>query len=204
MDMERLVGLVDASHALNQTLAEALREIDRMALNALVLVKRQGNALAGYGVVAQAFRERAAFLKDAAEAMQALVSPLIQTQMRILEYTRMRNVYVNHMPSTQEACCPSLAAMRQQWVQSTTDREAEARALLEQLLHAVGRVQEGIADQEYVVVNGRIEAALSRVASRQLTRVSQDMGTALGKVNQAINQYRHTVEAVYHENSTRI
>lgn len=187
------------------TLAEALREIDRMSLNALVLVKRQGNALAGYGVVAQAFRERAAFLKEAAQAMQALVSPLIQTQMRILAHTRMSNVYVNHMSSAQQgSCCPSLAAMRQQWTQNTTDREAEARALLEQLLHAVGRVQEGIADQEYVVVNGRIEAALSRVASRQLTRVSQDMGTALGKVNQAINQYRHTVEAVYHENSTRI
>ena len=47
-----------------RTIEHSLHEIDRRALNAMVLVKRHGNKLASYGVVAQAFREQAVHLKE--------------------------------------------------------------------------------------------------------------------------------------------
>ncbi len=48
-----LLGMADASFAFQVQLRQRLREIDRKALNAQLLVKRHGRGLAGYGVVAQ-------------------------------------------------------------------------------------------------------------------------------------------------------
>ncbi|WP_081576754.1 hypothetical protein [Acidithiobacillus thiooxidans] len=186
------------------TLAEALREIDRMSLNALVLVKRQGNALAGYGVVAQAFRERAAFLKEAAHEMQSYVSPLIQTQLHVLKYTRMADSYARQVKHVNTTNCPSLECTYKQWKQNAATKEAEAHRLLQHLLHAVVRVEEGINEQEYVVVNGRIEAALSEGIGVPLARVSDEMGVAVEKVHQAISDYRYQLEEFYDENSADI
>lgn len=58
MKMDAVLQLVDASFQAQRDMEKSLRDIDRRALNAMILVKRHGKALAGYGVVAQAFRER--------------------------------------------------------------------------------------------------------------------------------------------------
>lgn len=194
MKMERLMRLADASHALDKTLASALREIDRRALNALVLVKRHGNALAGYGVVAQAFRERAASLKESAKEMQRHVSPLILSQMRALEHERLADSFLRIRTLMGDSACESLACTRHDWLVVAANEEKEAQVMLQQLLAAVDRIQAGIAEQEYVVVNGRIEAALSEGAGAPLSQVSRDMGAAVEIVSQAIRNYRNQLE----------
>ncbi|MBU2766748.1 hypothetical protein HAP94_11200 [Acidithiobacillus ferrivorans] len=194
MDMEQTMRLVDASHQMDKTMASGLREIDRRALNALVLVKRHGNVLAGYGVVAQAFRERAATLKASAKEMQQFVGPLIQTQMRILQHERLAESFARMAKLTGQESCPSLASARDNWKKVVANENGEAQSLLRQLLQAVDVIQVGIAEQEYVVVNGRIEAALSEGAGAPLMRVSRDMGAAVDVVNQAIRQYRSQLE----------
>ncbi|MBU2793124.1 hypothetical protein HAQ01_06935 [Acidithiobacillus thiooxidans] len=204
MDMDKMMRLVDASHALNKTLASALREIDRRALNALVLVKRHGNALAGYGVVAQAFRERAASLKELAKDMQHHVSPLILLQMRALMHKRVADSFFHVENLMGDKSCSSLSSKRQEWLTAVADEELEARVLFQQLLAAVDRIQAGIAEQEYVVVNGRIEAALSEGTGAPLSRVSRDMGGAVDIVSQAIRNYRRQLEESFNEISTRI
>ena len=75
MDIRRIMCIMDASYRTRRTIEHSLHEIDRRALNAMVLVKRHGNKLAGYGVVAQAFREQASHLKQAAAAPAALHRP---------------------------------------------------------------------------------------------------------------------------------
>jgi hypothetical protein len=75
MDIQRIMSIMDASYHTRRTIERALHEIDRRALNAMVLVKRHGNKLAGYGVVAQAFREQAAHLKEAASPLQHSIAP---------------------------------------------------------------------------------------------------------------------------------
>jgi hypothetical protein len=204
MDMERMMRLVDASHQMDITLTFALREIDRRALNALVLVKRHGNALAGYGVVAQAFRERAASLKDAAKEMQRFVAPLIQMQMRVLQHDRLAESFGRMIALMGEKSCPSLARTRDDWRHIIAREEAETSGVLQQLLHAVEVIQAGIAEQEYVVVNGRIEAALSEGTGAPLMRVSQDMGAAVEIVSQAVHKYRIQLEENLDESSARI
>ena len=69
MDVKQIMHIVESSYRARHIMDTALREIDRRALNAMVLVKRHGKALAGYGVIAQSFREQAARLKRAASMM---------------------------------------------------------------------------------------------------------------------------------------
>ena len=206
MDIQRIMQVVDASFAARQSIEKSLREIDRRALNAMVLVKRHGNALAGYGVVAQAFRERAASLKESASHLQETIAPLIQAHMRILQHQR----FVTSFDTMIQAMarrgqdCALLKNTQAQSQKFITQEETEAREILLRLLATVDALQEGIEEQEYVVTNGRIEAALAEGTGAPLMRVSRDMGEAVRTVSNAIRTYRHQLESLEHESSTHI
>ncbi|MHB0873731.1 MAG: hypothetical protein ACYC1J_09895 [Acidithiobacillus ferrooxidans] len=206
MDIQRIMQVVDASFAARQSIEKSLREIDRRALNAMVLVKRHGNALAGYGVVAQAFRERAASLKESASHLQETIAPLIQAHMRILQHQRFAasfSTMVQAMARRGQDCAllKNTQAQSQKFI---TQEETEARGILLRLLATVDALQEGIEEQEYVVTNGRIEAALAEGTGAPLMRVSRDMGEAVRTVSNAIRTYRHQLESLEHESSTHI
>ncbi len=206
MNIQHIMGVVDASFKARQSIEKALREIDRRALNAMVLVKRHGNALAGYGVVAQAFRERAAILKESAAHLQESIAPLIEAYMRILQHQRFAHSYEAMLSEgpPQGKACPSLINTQKKWQKIMVEEEAEAGKVLEQLLEMVQHLQEGIEEQEYVVTNGRIEAALAENIGAPLMRVSRDMGEAVRTVALAIRSYRHQLESLEHESSTRL
>ena len=72
------------------------------------------------------------------------------------------------------------------------------------LVATVMRLQEGIAEQEYVVTIGSIEAALSEGSGTTLMRVSHEMRVAVSTVQQAISTYRHVLEEVMHESNVSI
>ncbi|MBN2679878.1 hypothetical protein HHS34_005970 [Acidithiobacillus montserratensis] len=206
MNIQHIMGVVDASFKARQSIEKALREIDRRALNAMVLVKRHGNALAGYGVVAQAFRERAAILKESAAHLQERIAPLIEAYMRILQHQRFSASFAQMLEhnSLHEKHCPGLINTQKKWQKIMLEEEAEAGRVLEQLLEMVQQLQESIEEQEYVVTNGRIEAALAENTGAPLMRVSRDMGEAVRTVALAIRSYRHQLESLEHESSTRL
>ena len=87
------------------------------------------------------------------------------------------------------------------WQRNTESEEVEGIAILRHLVATVTRLQEGITEQEYVVTNGRIEAALSEQSGAPLMRVSHEMGLAVAKVRDAIWRYRSELEEVLHESS---
>ena len=93
MDIQCIMRIMDASFRTRRIIELSLHEIDRRALNAMVLVKRHGNKLASYGVVAQAFREKAVHLKEAAAPLQQSVAPLVRVQMRILQHGRLPSMF---------------------------------------------------------------------------------------------------------------
>ncbi|MFA5730508.1 MAG: hypothetical protein WCY91_06850 [Acidithiobacillus sp.] len=206
MDIQHIMQVVDASFAARQSIEKSLREIDRRALNAMVLVKRHGNALAGYGVVAQAFRERAASLKESASHLQETIAPLIQAHMRILQHQRFVTSFDTMIQAMAQygLVCASLNNTQSQWQKIITQEETDARKILLRLIAAVDALQEGIEEQEYVVTNGRIEAALAEGAGAPLMRVSRDMGEAVRTVSNVIRTYRHQLESLEHESSTHI
>jgi hypothetical protein len=226
MDTQRIMKLMDASYRTRRTIEHSLHEIDRRALNAMVLVKRHGNKLAGYGVVAQAFREQAAHLKEAAEPLQQSIAPLVRAHMRILQHSRYAELFQRIERGIRSksngngyghgngngggsayrihADSPAnlvLGRSQRSWEQTIAAEEAEAAVILRQLVQTVIRLQEGIAEQEYVVTNGRIEAALSEQSGAPLMRVSQEMGLAVATVRDAIWEYRSELEEVLHESS---
>ena len=206
MDIQQIMQVVDASFAARQSIEKSLREIDRRALNAMVLVKRHGNALAGYGVVAQAFRERAASLKESASHLQETIAPLIQAHMRILQHQRVAASF-STMAQSMARLGLDCAPLRNSQAQSQkfiAQEETEARGILLRLIATVDTLQEGIEEQEYVVTNGRIEAALAEDTGAPLVRVSRDMGEAVRTVSNAIRTYRHQLESLEHESSTYI
>ena len=93
MDIQRIMRIMDTSSGTRRIIERSLHEIDRRALNAMVLVKRHGNKLASYGVVAQAFREQAVHLKNAAAPLQQSVAPLVRVQMRVLQHARFTEMF---------------------------------------------------------------------------------------------------------------
>lgn len=203
MNIQQIMRIMDASSRTRSTIERSLHEIDRRALNAMVLVKRHGNKLASYGVVAQSFREHAMILKEAAVPLQQLVAPLIRSELRILQHAGFDAVF-----RRAAAIMPEGGRHQEFLRQSVTGRqknvefgETEGIAILRRLVKTVARLQEGIAEQEYVVTNGRIEAALSEQSGAPLMRVSQEMGLAVAKVREAIWKYRAQLEEVLHENS---
>jgi hypothetical protein len=206
MDIQRIMQIMDASSRTRCTIERSLHEIDRRALNAMVLVKRHGNKLASYGVVAQAFREQAVHLKAAAAPLQQSVAPLIRAQLRILQYAGFTEMFRRtvELMKVNGRSTAFLTQSAVNWQRNIAAEEAAGIAILRHLAETVTRLQEGIAEQEYVVTNGRIEAALSEQSGAPLMRVSHEMGLAVAKVRDAIWKYRAELEEVLHESSVGI
>ncbi len=205
MDIQRVMRIMDASSRTRRTIDRSLHEIDRRALNAMVLVKRHGNKLASYGVVAQAFREQAVRLKAAAAPLQQSVAPLLRVQLRLLQRARFAGMFrrtAEMMPDHRSRTFLAPSDGNQQ--RDIATDEAETITILRHLVETVTRLQEGIAEQEYVVTNGRIEAALSEQSGAPLMRVSHEMGLAVSKVRDAIWKYRAELEEVLHESNTSV
>lgn len=206
MDIQSVMRIMDASFHTRRMIEHSLHEIDRRALNAMVLVKRHGNKLASYGVVAQAFREQATHLKEAASPLQQSIAPLVRVQMRILQHQSYQAMFTRTEQIAKDESAsgriPSTGEIR--WQRELESDEAEGMVILRRLVETVKRLQEGIAEQEYVVTNGRIEAALSERSGAPLMRVSHEMGLAVAKVRDAIWKYRGELEEVLHESSASI
>jgi len=206
MDIQRVMAIMDVSHRTRRTIERSLREIDRRALNAMVLVKRHGNKLASYGVVAQAFREQALLLKHAAAPLQQSIAPLVRVHMRVLQQGQFSEMFrrTARVAKGKSKAAEFTHYSEANWQRSIEAEEAEGLAILCKLIETVIRLQEGIAEQEYVVTNGRIEAALSERTGAPLMRVSHEMGLAVAKVREAIWKYRGELEEVLHESRTSV
>ena len=206
MDIQRIMRIMDASSDTRRIIELSLHEIDRRALNAMVLVKRHGNKLASYGVEAQAFREQAAQLKNAAAPLQESIAPLVRVQMRVLQQARFAEVFQRTaaLVRANGDAKAFISKAEQNGRRNTEGEEAEGLTILRRLVETVTRLQEGITEQEYVVTNGRIEAALSEQSGAPLMRVSHEMGLAVAKVRDAIWRYRSELEEVLHESGAGI
>lgn len=203
MDIKTMMEITDLAYRTRRIIEHSLHEIDRRALNAMVLVKRGGKKLAGYGVVAQAFREQAARLKKAASPLQQSIAPLLRAQMRIVQYRRHEEMFLR---AAQMLGPEKTFALPDGdgWQKTIFAEETEALSILRALVQTVVRLQEGISEQEYVVTIGRIEAALSEGNGAPLMRVSTEMGVAVATVRDAIWRYRNHLEEVLHESSIGI
>ncbi len=206
METRRIMQIMDASSDTRRIIERSLHEIDRRALNAMVLVKRHGNKLSSYGVVAQAFREQAFHLKEAAAPLQQSVAPLVRAQMLVLQRETFAEMFrrTGKLLKARTGSDAFLSQSAQNWRRNFEREEAETIAILRRLVETVTRLQEGITEQEYVVTNGRIEAALSELSGAPLMRVSHEMGVAVAKVKDAIWRYRAELEEVLHESSASV
>ena len=174
MPVERMrdsfLGVADATFAFQGQLQRRLREIDRKALNAQVLVKRHGKDLAGYGVVAQSFREGAQQLQDAAANVQHAIHPLMLGFMQTLRDTS-HVEKLQSLPAQLQRHAPALAQTIQQHRSDFELRAEQSRHAGKRLRQALARFENVVSELEYVVVNGRIEAALKGDARAQLAQV---------------------------------
>ena len=189
------IAVADATFAFQAALKRRLREIDRKALNAQVLVKRHGKELAGYGVVAQAFREGAQAMQDAADQVQQLISPLMLHFMETLRDMQQMDS-LRHIRHLTAQHCPGLD---QRLVERAEQRERHAaggRRAGQALQAALDRFQAVIAELDYVVVNGRIEAALKGAVNAPLAQVSLEMDRSVSGVQDLLRGYREHIERV--------
>lgn len=184
--------VADATFAFQGQLQRRLREIDRKALNAQVLVKRHGKELAGYGVIAQSFREGARQLQDAGTQVQKAIYPLMLVFMQALrDSTQLQKILI--LPEALRRQMPSLAATVES--RRTAQAEESMRAGA-QLRRALDGFRSIVAELEYVVVNANIEAALKGGARVQLAQVSADMKNAVAQVGDLLRQYVQHIEQI--------
>ena len=199
MPVERMrdsfLGVADATFAFQGQLQRRLREIDRKALNAQVLVKRHGKDLAGYGVVAQSFREGAQQLQDAAANVQHAIHPLMLGFMQTLRDTTHVDKLQN-LPAQLRRHAPALEQTIQRHRADFELRAEQSRHAGKRLRQALARFENVVSELEYVVVNGRIEAALKGDARAQLAQVSSDMDNAVAQVRDLLRQYVEHIEKV--------
>ena len=189
------VGVADVTFSFQGQLRRYLREIDRKALNAQVLVKRHGKDLAGYGVVAQSFREGAQQLQTAADEMQQAIHPLMLGFMQTL-LDSYRIDKLEHLPETARQFAPGLQRAIEERQMQLETRTEQGRRASTRLRQALARFESVVAELEYVVVNGRIEAALKGDARAALAQVSSDMDKAVVQVRNLLRTYTDQIEKV--------
>ena len=189
------IAVADATYAFQGALKRRLREIDRKALNAQVLVKRHGKELAGYGVVAQAFREGAQAMQTAAEQVQKLINPLMLHFMETLrDVQQIESLRSIHSIANEQ--CPALAERMRRHAEMQDRHAAGSRRAGLALNSALDRVQSVIAELDYVVVNGRIEAALKGAVNAPLAQVSLEMDRSVSGVQELLRAYREQIERI--------
>lgn len=185
--------MADATCTFQLEIKRRLREIDRKALNAQVLVKRHGKDLSGYGVVAQSFREGAGAMQAAVDAVQEIIAPLMTGRMddmrAALQLETLERVQDNVVKN-----CAAVATYRSRLQDEREVNEKERRAIGANLLKALGRFEEVVTELDYVVVNGRIEAALKSGSTAPLSQVSMDMYRAVASVREVLRGYREKIE----------
>ena len=91
-----------------------------------------------------------------------------------------------------------------QWQTRIKQEERDSRKIFKKVIRQMESLQAIIEEQEYIVVNARIEAALLEETGVPLMRVSKDMGTAVATIRKAVWIYRNQLEELLHESSTRI
>ena len=189
---DSFIGVADATHTFQGLLHRRLREIDRKALNAQVLVKRHGKDLAGYGVVAQSFREGAQQLQAASSEVQQTIHPLMLGFMDALRNAQSLDRLlvlperIQRLPQLQAAIGRGETTLKQ-----NTERSRRSGSRLRKTLEHFENVVAGL---EYVVVNGRIEAALKGDARAALAQVSADMDLAVRQVRDLLAKYTQDIE----------
>ena len=189
------IAVADATYAFQGALKRRLREIDRKALNAQVLVKRHGKELAGYGVVAQAFREGAQAMQTAAEQVQKLINPLMLHFMETLrDVQQIESLRSIHSIANEQ--CPALAERMRRHADMQDRHAAGSRRAGLALNSALDRFQSVIAELDYVVVNGRIEAALKGAVNAPLAQVSLEMDRSVSGVQELLRAYREQIERI--------
>ena len=189
------IAVADATFSFQGQLQRRLREIDRKALNAQVLVKRHGKELAGYGVVAQSFREGAQQLQEAAGAVQHAIQPLMLGFMETLRDTQQMEKLTS-LPEDVRRLAPGLQESMRRHEHTLATRREHSRRASTRLRQALNRFEGVVADLEYVVVNGRIEAALKGDAQAALTQVCTDMDHAVVQVRDLLRVYAEHIEKV--------
>ncbi len=192
---DSFIGVADATYNFQGQLQRRLREIDRKALNAQVLVKRHGKELAGYGVVAQSFREGAQQLQDAAGAVQRAIHPLMLGFMETLRDTQQIEK-LEALPQAVRHLAPLLQQSVRRHQKQLSVRSDQSRRAGTRLRQALGRFESVVSELEYVVVNGRIEAALKGDARAALAQVSSDMDNAVTQVRELLREYVEHIERV--------
>lgn len=189
------IGVADATFAFQGALQRRLREIDRKALNAQVLVKRHGKDLAAYGVVAQSFREGAQQLQSAAQEVQLAIHPLMLGFMQTLRDTQQIEK-MEQLPAAVRMRAYGMQRSLRQYQQQLDKRDEQSRRSGFKLRHALTRFQTVVAELEYVVVSGRIEAALKGEGRAALVQVSSDMDNAVAQVRDLLRNYIGHIEKV--------
>ncbi len=179
-----LVGIVLVNEEIKAIVATAFR-INLMALNAIFLAKRAGNAALGFGVLsnelrrfAQDLTRRMSSLRDMTSGSVGSVTGVVQQQRNTAILTEAIRLSGEGVPGVREA--------RKRGALRLAEQQASLRALDLRLRAAVEETQQLVELGGVLARSAKIEAAYGGGFSPALMQVSTDFAEVIAQIKRSL------------------
>lgn len=179
-----LAGIVRVNEEIKAIVATAFR-INLMALNAIFLAKRAGNAALGFGVLsnelrrfAQDLTRRMSSLRDMTSGSVGSVTGVVQQQRNTAILTEAIRLSGEGVPGVREA--------RKRGALRLAEQQASLRALDLRLRAAVEETQQLVELGGVLARSAKIEAAYGGGFSPALMQVSTDFAEVIAQIKRSL------------------
>ena len=179
-----LAGIVRVNEEIKAIVATAFR-INLMALNAIFLAKRAGNAALGFGVLSNELRRFAQDLTRHMASLRDMTSGSVGSVTGVVQQQRNSAILLQAIRLSGDGV-PGVREARQRGARRLADQQARLRALDLRLRAAVEETQQLVELGGVLARSAKIEAAYGGNFSAALMQVSTDFAEVIAQIKRSL------------------
>lgn len=179
-----LAGIVRVNEEIKAIVATAFR-INLMALNAIFLAKRAGNAALGFGVLSNELRRFAQDLTRHMSSLRDMTSGSVGSVTGVVQQQRNSAILAEAIRQSGDGV-PGVREARKRGATRLADQQAKLRALDLRLRAAVEETQQLVELGGVLARSAKIEAAYGGGFSPALMQVSTDFAEVIAQIKRSL------------------
>lgn len=179
-----LAGIVRVNEEIKAIVATAFR-INLMALNAIFLAKRAGNAALGFGVLSNELRRFAQDLTRHMSSLRDMTSGSVGSVTGVVQQQRNSAILAEAIRQSGDGV-PGVREARQRGAARLAEQQAKLRALDLRLRAAVEETQQLVELGGVLARSAKIEAAYGGGFSPALMQVSTDFAEVIAQIKRSL------------------
>lgn len=179
-----LAGIVRVNEEIKAIVATAFR-INLMALNAIFLAKRAGNAALGFGVLSNELRRFAQDLTRRMSSLRDMTSGSVGSVTGVVQQQRSTAILAEAIRLSGEGV-PGVREARKRGALRLAEQQASLRALDLRLRAAVEETQQLVELGGVLARSAKIEAAYGGGFSPALMQVSTDFAEVIAQIKRSL------------------